>query len=61
MNRLRKLRAEKSMTQNELAAKLGVTRATVSLWESGTNRIHSDMLIRLSDIFGCSIDFLCGK
>ncbi|MGP1365923.1 MAG: helix-turn-helix domain-containing protein [Schwartzia sp. (in: firmicutes)] len=61
MNRLRKLRTEKGMTQNDLAKKLGVTRVTISFWESGTNRINSDTLIRLSDIFGCSIDFLCGK
>lgn len=61
MNRLRKIRQEKGLTQEALAKRLGITRVAVSFWESGKNRINSDMLVRLSDIFKCSIDFLCGK
>lgn len=61
MEGLKAARLSKGLTQQELAQKLGVVRETVSLWESGVNRINSEMLVRISDILDCSIDFLCKK
>lgn len=61
MEGLKAARLSKGLTQQELAQKLGVVRETVSLWESGVNRINSEMLVRISDILDCSVDFLCKK
>lgn len=61
MEGLKVARLSKGLTQRELAQKLGVVRETVSLWETGVNRINSEMLVRISDILDCSIDFLCKK
>lgn len=61
MEGLKAARLSKGMTQLELARKLGVVRETISLWESGTNRINSEMLVRISEVLECSIDFLCKK
>ena len=61
MEGLKAARLSKGMTQLELARKLGVVRETSSLWESGTNRINSEMLVRISEVLECSIDFLCKK
>ena len=61
MEGLKSARLKKGLTQLELAQKVGVVRETVSLWESGTNRVNSEMLVRLSEILGCSVDFLCKK
>ena len=61
MEGLKLARLNKGFTQLELAQRLGVVRETVSLWESGTNRINSEMLVRISEILECSVDFLCKK
>jgi len=61
MEGLKLARLNKGLTQLELAQKLGVVRETISLWESGTNRINSEMLVRISEILECSVDFLCKK
>ncbi|MFC2310590.1 helix-turn-helix transcriptional regulator [Selenomonas noxia] len=61
MEGLKAARLSKGLTQLELAQKVGVVRETVSLWESGTNRVNSEMLVRLSEVLGCSVDFLCKK
>ena len=61
MEGLKLARLNKGLTQLELAQKLGVVRETISLWESGTNRINSEMLVRISEVLECSIDFLCKK
>lgn len=61
MEGLKAARLSKGMTQLELARELGVVRETISLWESGTNRINSEMLVRISEVLECSIDFLCKK
>ena len=61
MEGLKAARLSKGITQLELARKLGVVRETISLWESGTNRINSEMLVRISEVLECSIDFLCKK
>ncbi len=59
--RLKELRTDKNLLQSELAEKLGLSKATVSAWETGRNQPSFDMLITLSDFFGVSIDFLLGK
>lgn len=61
MGGIRTARLKKGLTQRELAKKLGVVRETVSLWESGRNRVNSEKLVRLSEILDCSVDFLCKK
>ena len=57
MEGLKAARLKKGLTQLELAQMLGVVRETVSLWESGTNRVNSEMLVRLSKILDCSVDY----
>jgi DNA-binding protein len=59
MEGLKAARLSKGLTQLELAQKVGVVCETVSLWESGTNRVNSEMLVRLSEVLECSVDFLC--
>ncbi len=56
--RIRKLRLGCSLTQEQLAARLGVSAQAVSKWESGTNMPDIQMLPDLSVIFGVSIDEL---
>ncbi len=57
-NRIKSLRLSRSMTQEQLAQKLGVSAQAVSKWESGTNMPDIMILPDLSVIFGVTIDDL---
>lgn len=57
-SKIKQLRLARSMTQEQLAQKLGVSAQAVSKWESGTNMPDIQMLPDLSVIFGVSIDDL---
>lgn len=56
--RIKSLRLAASMTQEQLALKLGVSAQAVSKWEGGTNMPDIQMLPELSVIFGITIDEL---
>ncbi len=55
---IRKVRNEKGLTQEEAAEALGISRQTISNWERG--RSYPDILsvIRMSDLYGVSLDRL---
>ena len=57
-SRIKALRLARSMTQEQLAGRLGVSAQAVSKWESGTNMPDILMLPDLSVIFGITIDEL---
>ena len=59
-NKLRSLRTAKGVTQEQLAAELGVTAQAVSKWERGTTAPDISLLPDLSVYFGVSIDELFG-
>ena len=56
--KLRKLRKEQGMSQEELAQQLNVSRQAVSKWESGQGFPETDKLLIMGNIFGVSMDYL---
>lgn len=56
--KLSKLRKERRYTQEQLAELLGVSRQAISKWESNLAYPETDKLIRLSELYGCSMDYL---
>lgn len=56
--RILRLRAEKGLSQEELAEALGVSRQSVSKWENGASVPELDKLVQLSELFGVSLDEL---
>lgn len=58
MNRIKELREEKKLTQQELADKLDTTKKNVYRWENEITEISSSSLIRLADFFEVTIDYL---
>jgi transcriptional regulator with XRE-family HTH domain len=58
---LRELRAERGLTQREVAEWFNVTREAFSGWESGRAQPDFDTLAKLADAFMVSTDFLLGR
>lgn len=52
------LRNVKGISQEELASLMNVTRQAVSKWENDQTLPDSEKIIRLSEIFGVSTDYL---
>ena len=52
------LRTEKKLSQGDLAEILGVSRQSVSKWETGASVPDLDKLVKMSDLFGVTMDFL---
>lgn len=57
-NRLVQLRKQHGYSQEELAAKLGLSRQAVSKWERAEASPDTDNLIMLSRVYGVSLDEL---
>ena len=52
------LRARQGLTQEQLAETLGVSRQSVSKWESGLSFPEMDTILKLCDLFSVSLDTL---
>lgn len=59
-NRIRELRTSKSLSQEQLADKLGVTKQAISQMERGVRKPSMEMLDALCDFFNVSADYLRG-
>ena len=53
---LAELRRQRNLTQEQLGDKLGVTNKTVSRWETGSYLPPVEMLQRLSELYGITIN-----
>ena len=59
-NTLKALRLRETMTQAQLAQKLGVTKSVISAYETGLRLPSYDVLIHISKIYNVSTDYLLG-
>lgn len=57
-SRIAKLRRKSKMTQQDLAEHLFVTDKTVSSWEQNRTEPNLDLIVRLSEVLDCSVDYL---
>ncbi|MBQ2735020.1 MAG: helix-turn-helix transcriptional regulator [Clostridia bacterium] len=57
-NKLSTLRREAGYTQEQLAEMLDVSRQAVSKWESDLAYPETEKLIKLGELYGCSMDYL---
>ena len=55
---LRRLRAQSGMTQEQVAARLNITRQALSSYESGRTRPDIDMLLRLCQVYHTDLEGL---
>ena len=52
---LKKIRKEHNLSQEQLAEKLGVSRQSVSKWESGTAYPEMEKMLQLCQLFNLNI------
>ena len=57
-NFLHELRSRRGLTQYQLGALVGVSDKAVSKWENGSSKPQSNILYKLSDVLGISVDEL---
>lgn len=60
MNRLKQLRKEKGLTQQELSEAIAAPARTIQRWENGENQIKENRASQLADYFGVSVGYLLG-
>lgn len=56
--KLKSLRQEKNLSQQELADKLEMSRGKIGHFETGRNEPSIDEIVKISNFFGCTIDYL---
>ncbi len=56
--KLQSLRKKQGWTQEELAAKITVSRQALSKWELGTAMPDTENVLQISKVFGVSTDYL---
>ena len=59
--RLREARIESSFSQRDMAARFGITDRSYRRWEAGDAEPSIDAMVELADLFGVSLDWLCGR
>ena len=58
MNRIKELRKQQNITQEQLGKECNVSSGAISLWESEKRDVPIKSLKILSKLFNCSIDYL---
>ena len=59
-NNLKRCREELEMTQTELGYVFGVQKATMSNWENGYSIMPFKKLVKFSNLYGFSLDYILG-
>lgn len=60
-HKIRDLREDKDLKQIDMAEMLGVSQGTYSRYEAGKSDIPTDVLLRLADFYGVTVDYLLGR
>ena len=59
--RIRDMREDRDLYQKDLAEYLHCSQVCYSYYEMGKRDIPTDVLIRLADFYGTSVDYLLGR
>lgn len=57
-DKLRQLRKERQLTQEQLGKKLNIATSTISMYENGTREPDIQTLIQMSKFFKVSVDYI---
>ena len=57
-NRIKDLREDHDLTQQQIAAAIGITQRKYSYIETGVQPLTDELLVKLSGYYGVSIDYI---
>ena len=57
---IRRFRSEENLTQEDIAERLNITRQAISSWEAGKTEPDLEMIRKLAELFGISVEALLG-
>ena len=60
-NIFKRLRTSSRLTQAEMAEKLGISRSTIGMYETGAREPDFETLERIADFFNVDTDYLLGR
>lgn len=60
-DKLKQLRMEKHLTQQQLADTLGVSRSAIAMWERGEREPNFETAEAIADAFNIRLDMLIGQ
>lgn len=60
-NRIKALREELNLKQDELAKKIGVSPSAIGMYERNLREANDDIKLKMCNLFNCSMDYLTGK
>lgn len=60
-DRIRDLREDRDLTQQQMADWLHINRRTYSSYENGVNAMSPEILCAIAEIHGTSVDYLLGR
>mgnify|MGYP000755595052 CR=1 FL=1 len=59
--RIRDLREDKDLTQQQLGDAINVPQRTYAYYESGQRMVPPQVLCALADFYGVSVDYILGR
>lgn len=60
-DRIKKERENLNLSREDLAKKIGVSYSAIAMYEQGNREPNTSLLIKLCEVFNCSMDYLMGK
>lgn len=60
-DKIKSLRKERHITQNELANAVGLSRSSIGMIESNKQGTGNDSLVKIADFFGVTVDYLLSE
>ncbi len=60
-NNIKNLRVDRDIRQRDIAKLLNISQNTYSQYETGVIALTAEVLIKLADYYGVSVDYLLGR
>lgn len=61
IDRILELIMKSGKSINSLEKEIGFTRGTIANWKNGKNKVSTDAIVKISQYFNVSTDYLLGK
>ncbi len=60
-NKIKTIRHDNGLTQDQMAEALGVSRSTLAGWETGIRKPNTGGIMKICESFAVSFEYMCGN